>query len=150
MTAAATSGWGAWGGPARAYELTAAVAEHDRGAADAALAGLAPREAWEVVVSLGAQARQAASLAGGRSAGAVRRRQQIATVGALVCSPALQPAMDALAAREVTAPDPMPPLAALDGAARYLAALAARTCVDAGWPPALVARLCRRAAALAR
>lgn len=142
-------GWGAWGGPVRAYQLTAALAEHDAGAADALLAGVAPREAWEMVVALGAQARQAAELAAGPQAGAVRLRQQMDAVSALLWSPARRVALDALAGLDVEAPDPMPPLAALVDAARYLASLAARTTIDAGWPPVLVARLCRRAAALA-
>ena len=136
-----------WAGPRIAYELTAAVAEQDEEAAGALLASLSPRQAWEVVVALGGQARQAAGLAGGR-AGAVRRRQQMDATAALLWSPAKGPALDALRALEVADPGPVPG-GAMAAAARYLAGLALATAIAEGRPRETVARMCRRAAALA-
>lgn len=142
------SGWGAWGGPRAAYELTAAIVLGDRAAAGMLLQDLDPREAWEMVVALGAQARQAAELAAGHRAGHVRLQQQQEALAELLCSPAMRVAMDALRAVPAEAPDPMPPASALAEAAQCLARIAARTTTEAGWPPVLVATLCRRAAAL--
>jgi hypothetical protein len=141
------NGWGSWNGPAAAYELTAALAEADPGAARAALGGLGAAELRGVVIALGAQARHAAVVAGQRPGAARLREQERAGVRVVLSgSPALPLALAALEGTADLAAPAQEPGECLAAAAIALATVTIHAMVTAGWPPRAVAVICRRAA----
>lgn len=141
------TGWGAWEGPRAAYELTAALAEQDSTAAEAAIRDLDPPGLHGMLIALGAQARHAAWVAG-QFPGADRLREQERedVKAALSGSPALGLALDALAGTADLASPAQLPGEALAAAARALALVTVRVMLSAGWSRRAVAVICQRAA----
>jgi hypothetical protein len=142
------AGWGAWNGPAAAYELTAAIAEHDKRGAARVICSLEAAELRGVVIALGAQARYAAHVAGhAGGAGEYRELERAAVQGTLPGSPALPLALAALDGTADPGDPPQLPFRLLAAAAVTLAMATIRVMTMAGWSRQAVAVICRRSAA---